>query len=88
MNKFPTELKEAKYRIMDIAREYGLDFYPIIFEVVDWNEMAAIAAYSGYPSRWHHWIHGMHYEHTFKEAYYDFVFMKWLLTIILAMRIY
>jgi spore cortex formation protein SpoVR/YcgB (stage V sporulation) len=33
------------------ARDYGLDFFPTIFEVVDADQLNAIAAYGGFPTR-------------------------------------
>ncbi len=35
--KFPTELKEAKYEIEEHALAFGLDFFQIIFEVLDYR---------------------------------------------------
>jgi stage V sporulation protein R len=32
------------------AREYGLDFYETIFEVLDYGEMNMVAAYGGFPN--------------------------------------
>ena len=34
--KFPTELKEIKYEIEAHARDFGLDFFPVIFEILDY----------------------------------------------------
>ena len=39
----------AAAQIEDYARGYGLDFYPTIFEVVDADQLNAIAAYGGLP---------------------------------------
>ena len=44
------------------ARDYGLDFFPTIFEVVDADQLNAIAAYGGFPTRYPHWRFGMEYE--------------------------
>ncbi|NIP17990.1 MAG: SpoVR family protein, partial [Xanthomonadales bacterium] len=32
----PKELEEARQRIQGLAREYGLDFYDTIFEILDY----------------------------------------------------
>lgn len=65
--KFPTELKNAKYRIEEHARAYGLDFFPVIFEVLDYEEMNEVAAYNGFPHRYPHWRFGMAYEELAKS---------------------
>ena len=31
IKKFPTELKELKYQIEGYAKDYGLDFFPVVF---------------------------------------------------------
>ncbi|RMF61617.1 MAG: hypothetical protein D6748_01120, partial [Calditrichaeota bacterium] len=41
------------------AREYGLDFFPVIFEMVDYDTMSQLAAYGGFPIRYPHWRFGM-----------------------------
>ena len=43
------------------ARSFGLDFFEIIYEVLDWEEINEVAAYGGYPSRYPHWRFGMEY---------------------------
>lgn len=68
--KFPTELKELKYEIEGYAKEYGLDFFPVIFEILDFEELNEIAAYSGFPGRYPHWRFGMQYEQLSKGYSY------------------
>ena len=48
------------------ARDYGLDFFPTIFEVVDYDQLNAVAAYGGFPTRYPHWRFGMEYEQLSK----------------------
>jgi stage V sporulation protein R len=67
---FPEELIKLKYHIRDIAVCYGLDFYEVIFEMLDYDEVNMIAAYSGFPSRYSHWRFGMEYEHIRKSYSY------------------
>ena len=55
------ELRALQSEIEGYAREYGLDFFEVIFEVVDWEEINEIAAYGGYPLRYPHWRFGMEY---------------------------
>ena len=59
--KFPTEIKLWKYEIERIGMRLGLSFPPTIYELVKSEEMWELAAYSGYPVRWHHWSHGQDY---------------------------
>ena len=52
------------------ARGYGLDFFPVIFEVLDWEEINMVASYGGFPSRYPHWRFGMQYEYMGKSYGY------------------
>ena len=56
--KLPTTLKHWKYEIERIGWKYGLDFYPNIIVMADHEEISELAAYSGYPVRYHHWKFG------------------------------
>lgn len=66
----PTELAEWKVKIEGIARSYGLDFYPTIFEILDWKQMNMVASYGGFPNRYPHWSFGMEYEQLSKSYSY------------------
>jgi stage V sporulation protein R len=68
--KFPTDLKEIKYEIEDYARAFGLDFFKVIFEVLDYRELNEVAAYGGYPCRYPHWRFGMEYDRLSKSHTY------------------
>src|SRR4051794_41713911 len=46
---FPEELLAAKKQIREQAKSYGLDFFPVIFEMCDYEQMNQIAAYGGFP---------------------------------------
>jgi len=52
------------------AREYGLDFFDVVFEVVDFRTMNQIAAYGGFPTRYPHWRWGMEFEKLSKRDAY------------------
>ena len=52
------------------ASEYGLDFYEVVFEVLDFDTMNQIAAYGGFPVRYPHWRWGMEYERLRKRDAY------------------
>ncbi|MCE9580209.1 MAG: SpoVR family protein [Deltaproteobacteria bacterium] len=49
------------------ARAFGLDFFPILYEVLDYKTMNEIAAYGGFPTRYPHWRFGMDYEQLAKS---------------------
>ncbi|MBI3633657.1 MAG: SpoVR family protein [Candidatus Vogelbacteria bacterium] len=58
IKKFPTDLKCHKYEIERIGRRLGYKCRPIIYEMVDSEHMSELAAFSGYPQRYHHWTFG------------------------------
>jgi len=64
------ELESMRREIEVHARDFGLDFFPVIFEVLDYEQMNQVAAYSGFPTRYPHWRHGMEYEHLSKSYTY------------------
>ncbi len=64
------ELVEIQQKMERHARDYGLDFFPTIFEVVDADQLNAVAAYGGFPTRYPHWRFGMEYEQLSKGYSY------------------
>ena len=64
------DLEQMRREIEVYARDFGLDFFPVIFEVLDHEQMNQVAAYSGFPTRYPHWRHGMEYEHLSKSYTY------------------
>ncbi len=66
----PPNLRVLKDEIEGYAREYGLDFFETIFEVVDADELNQIAAFGGFPTRYPHWSFGMQYEELKKSYEY------------------
>ncbi len=66
----PAQLAEIQARMEGYARDYGLDFYPTIFELVDADQLNAVAAYGGFPTRYPHWRFGMEYEQLSKGYTY------------------
>jgi len=68
--KFPTKLKEWKYRIERMARAYGLDFFQTIFEMVSYEKINEIASQGGFPTRYPYWRFGMEYEQLSKGYAY------------------
>jgi stage V sporulation protein R len=66
----PPELVEVQRKMEGHARDYGLDFFPTIFEVVDADQLNAVAAYGGFPTRYPHWRFGMEFEQLSKGYSY------------------
>lgn len=64
------ELREIVRNIESICAAQGLDFFPVIFEMVNYNQMSEIAAYGGFPTRYPHWRFGMEYEQLSKSYEY------------------
>jgi len=68
--KFPAELRRWQDVMETRAREYGLDFFETIFEVLTYEQMNEVAAYGGFPTRYPHWRFGMEYEQLSKGYSY------------------
>jgi len=66
----PPEIEKARRQIETHAREYGLDFYDVVFEVLDYDQLNEVAAYGGFPTRYPHWRFGMEYEELSKTYSY------------------
>jgi len=63
-------LETQRREIRGYAMEYGLDFFEVYFEILSYDKMNEIAAYSGFPTRYPHWRFGMEYEHLKKSYSY------------------
>ena len=70
----PPDLRVLKEEIEGYAREYGLDFYETIFEVLEGEDLNEVAAYGGFPTRYPHWSFGMAFEELKKG--YDYGLSK------------
>ena len=70
MTSLPADLHKLKKEIEGYARGFGLDFFDVIFEVLDWNQLNEVAAYGGFPNRYPHWRFGMEYEQLSKSYSY------------------
>jgi stage V sporulation protein R len=64
------ELLRIRDEIHEYAKECGLDFYPVMFEVCDYDTINILAAQSGFPSRYPHWRFGMDYDQLSKGYAY------------------
>ena len=64
------ELLRLKEEIQKYAEDYGLDFYPVVFEVCDYDTVNILAAQGGFPARYPHWRFGMEYDQLSKGYRY------------------
>jgi stage V sporulation protein R len=64
--RLPPDLQAAWEEIEAHAKNYGLDFYPIIYEVLDYRTLYETAALGGFPTRYPHWRFGMEYDQLMK----------------------
>ena len=58
------DLKIWNEKIEKKVNEYGLNYYPQEFEIIEFNDMIGYEAYVGMPSRYPHWSFGKAYEKT------------------------
>lgn len=70
MANLTPELESARKKIEKVAKDYGLDFFETIFEVVNYDFINQFAAYGGFPVRYPHWRFGMEYEQLSKSYEY------------------
>jgi len=68
--RLPRYLWDEQQRIEEIARGFGLDFFPTVYEVLTYEQMNEVASYGGFPTRYPHWRFGMEYERMAKSAEY------------------
>ena len=69
-HNLPDDLRAIQLETEAHARDYGLDFYDTIFEVLDYDELSEIAALGGFPNRYPHWRFGMEYQQLAKGYRY------------------
>ena len=70
VHNLPADLRAIQLETEAHAKEYGLDFYDTIFEVLDYDEISEIAALGGFPTRYPHWRFGMEYQQLSKGYRY------------------
>ena len=58
----PPELNRLHDEIRGYAIEFGLDPFEVVFEMVDYDQINALAALGGFPVRYPHWRFGMDYD--------------------------
>ena len=66
IKRFPAYLRDMQEEIEGHAKAYGLGFFPILYDVLDYKTMNEVAAYGG-PTRYPHWRFGMDYEQLSKS---------------------
>src|SRR6187455_2545206 len=66
----PQEMVDIQAQTEAHAKAHGLDFFPTVFELVDADQLNAIAACGGFPTRYPHWRFGMEYEQLSKGYHY------------------
>jgi len=64
------ELYALQATIEGYARDFGLDFCEVRFEMLDYRMINQVAAYDGFPTRYPHWRFGMEYERLSKSYAY------------------
>ncbi|MDE0957137.1 MAG: SpoVR family protein [Planctomycetota bacterium] len=64
------EIEEWRQTIRQYAVDCGLDFFEVLYELVDYDEMNMIASYGGFPVRYPHWRWGMQFEELQKQYSY------------------
>jgi stage V sporulation protein R len=67
IKRFPAYLRDVQEDVETHAVGFGLDFFPIVYEVLDYKTMNEVAAYGGFPTRYPHWRFGMDYEQLSKS---------------------
>ena len=66
----PKYLRDEQDAIESHARDFGLDAYPTVYEVLNYDQMNEVASYGGFPTRYPHWRFGMEYERMSRSAEY------------------
>jgi|TARA_Y100000310_G_scaffold216751_1_gene217825 stage V sporulation protein R len=51
-------------KILRVAEDLGLDWHPIDYEIIDYQEMLSAMAYTGLPTHYRHWSYGKEYERS------------------------
>jgi len=58
------DLQHWDEKILRAAEDLGLAWYPIDYEIIDYQEMLGAMAYTGLPTHYRHWSYGKEYERT------------------------
>ncbi len=69
-SRLPAYLLDIQREIEGYARGYGLDFWEVSFEILDYKRMQEVAAFGGFPVRYPHWRFGMDFDRLSKSHVY------------------
>jgi len=61
------ELEEWDERVCNVAVDFGLDWYPINYDICNYYEMIGHMSYGGIPSKYNHWSNGKSFERTHQQ---------------------
>ncbi len=61
-----SQIHQLQADIESHARAMGFDFFPVVYEMLDYRQISEVAAYGGFPSRYPHWSFGMEYDRLTK----------------------
>ena len=56
------DLEEWDDKICQLAKDHGLDWFPITYEVCDYFSMIGHMSYHGMPTHYGHWSYGKSFE--------------------------
>ncbi len=65
------ELERLRAEARRLAESAGLDPWPVIFGIVDYDQLNEYSAYDGFPERFPHWSFGMSYDYFRKRSAYS-----------------
>jgi len=68
--QLPASLAKVRDEIREVAIDYSLNFFEVIYEMLDFDQMNQVAALGGFPNRYPHWSFGMEYERLRKSYAY------------------
>lgn len=58
------ELGSWDEKICEVGRKFGLNWFDIDYEIIDYHEMISAMSYTGLPTHYRHWSFGKAYERT------------------------
>ncbi len=70
LSKRVAELEQLREQARKLVEAAGLDPWPVIFGVVDHDQLNEYSAYDGFPERFPHWSFGMSYDYFRKRSAY------------------
>lgn len=70
MANLTPELEAERKKICQVSKDFGLDCFETVFELITYDQINQFAAMGGFPVRYPHWRFGMEYEHLSKSYEY------------------